>query len=317
MNRLFRAFSRREIKISGYMIVRDVVFHGYPYLEAIRSALPLCDEFLVADGCSTDETWKGLQALKQQFPEKVHLFQEPWQGETSSGEILATMSNHLRKHCRGKYCFNLQANEIIPRASIPFLVRLPELFLQADLFRLPFQTVMGRHLIWINDFRNRMFRNHPEIISLSDAYDVGYAPGTEPIRPRMDALTVHLNRPIVRYRGLYPVEYVRKLETRLRLFQSPHIRNDTQKEFAFAQETLKKLRAKGNAVREFWQEVHRFFDQVYWEDNPPGWRSPFVIPRHPLGFAEVDDGQLSHLEEGWVYPFAQSLNCLRQSAPVL
>lgn len=35
------------------MIVRNVAVQGYPYLEAIRSALPICDEFLVSDGFSS------------------------------------------------------------------------------------------------------------------------------------------------------------------------------------------------------------------------------------------------------------------------
>ena len=42
--------------ISGFMIVKDVLRQGYPFVEAIASALPICDEFLISDGYSTDGT---------------------------------------------------------------------------------------------------------------------------------------------------------------------------------------------------------------------------------------------------------------------
>ena len=55
--------------ISGFMIVKDVVAQGYPFLEAITAALPVCDEFLISEGFSSDYTWDALQWLQQKFLE--------------------------------------------------------------------------------------------------------------------------------------------------------------------------------------------------------------------------------------------------------
>ena len=62
--------------ISGFMIVKNVVCQGYPFLEAIVSALPVCDEFLISDGFSTDHTWDALQLLKAKYPVKIKLLQD-------------------------------------------------------------------------------------------------------------------------------------------------------------------------------------------------------------------------------------------------
>ncbi len=40
--------------ITGFTTIRNGIVQGYPFLETIASALPICDEFLVSDGYSTD-----------------------------------------------------------------------------------------------------------------------------------------------------------------------------------------------------------------------------------------------------------------------
>jgi hypothetical protein len=315
MRALSRFFSRKKPFLSGYMIVRDVVDQGYPYLEAIRSALPVCDEFLISDGFSSDATWEGLEALRVRFPDKIRLFRDSWEGGTNHGEILAAMSNRLRERCGGAYCLNLQANEIIPRVSLEQIARLPLLYPKIDLFRLPFDTVMGRRLHWMVDFRNRLFRNDSDIVSLGDAYDVGWKPGVQ--RPAcLDQWTVHLPLPVRRYRGLFPVNYIRKHENRLRLFQSPRSQHFTRKEVDFARRLLAQLQS--TALPEaFWREIQRYFDERMWQDNPGDYQPGPNIPRKMSGFQNDQDGQLDHLSDLWEYDFRESLKAVERPADVV
>jgi glycosyltransferase involved in cell wall biosynthesis len=74
--------------ISGFIVVRNVVSQGYPFIEAIAAALPICDEFLISDGCSTDETWEALQVLEAFYPGKIRLFQDEWKGSTCDSSKL-------------------------------------------------------------------------------------------------------------------------------------------------------------------------------------------------------------------------------------
>ena len=51
------------MKVSGFSFVRNAVDLGYPVVESITSILPLCDEFVVAAGDSSDGTTELLRSI--------------------------------------------------------------------------------------------------------------------------------------------------------------------------------------------------------------------------------------------------------------
>ena len=51
------------MKISGFTFIRNGTLLGYPFIESICSALPLCDEFVVAVGDSEDDTLARIEAI--------------------------------------------------------------------------------------------------------------------------------------------------------------------------------------------------------------------------------------------------------------
>ena len=61
------------MKVSGFTFIKDAIQFGYPITEAIRSVLPLCDEFIVAVGNSTD----GTRALIENINE-LYNYQSNW-----------------------------------------------------------------------------------------------------------------------------------------------------------------------------------------------------------------------------------------------
>ena len=54
-------------------IIRNGVKLDYPFIEAIRSALDICDEYVVVAGDSEDETLEQLQSLVLDFIESLEL----------------------------------------------------------------------------------------------------------------------------------------------------------------------------------------------------------------------------------------------------
>ena len=51
------------MKVAGFTFIRNAITNDYPVVEAITSILPLCDEFIIAHGNSTDDTLKLLQSI--------------------------------------------------------------------------------------------------------------------------------------------------------------------------------------------------------------------------------------------------------------
>ena len=80
--------------ISGFMIVKDVIEQGYPFVEAIASALPICDEFLVSDGYSTDGTYEVIKKISNLNP-KVKVYRCKWPDKKDI-TVLADVTNEVR-----------------------------------------------------------------------------------------------------------------------------------------------------------------------------------------------------------------------------
>jgi len=301
--------------ISGFLVVRDGIAHGYPFLEAIQSALPICDEFLIGDGQSSDGTWDALLALRDAYPQRVRLFREPWPGADIAALVAAT--NQLRQHCRFDYCLNLQANEVLHEASCAELAALPELYPRTEMFRLPFLNLMGRSLAWFVDFRRRLFRNRPYIAAVGDAFDVGYrfaALWRRPrrllsyVRHRAGERTVYLRKPVYRYRALFPDDYLTKLGTRQRLIgaaQSP--------ELAYARDVWRRMDQAIATPDVFWNEMRPYFDDVLW--RAPDIDAQRFLPRRCLRDADTDGPSLMQpLFSAWRYPVADSVARLPRTA---
>jgi hypothetical protein len=148
------------------MVVRDAIRQGYPFAEAIASALPICDEFLISDGYSKDGTFESLQAMSSSN-KKVKVHQEEWTHSRLS--IIGDLSNRLRKKCKSDYLFYIQAPEIVHENALPMLRALPEIFPQADTFCLPYNLVIANFKVQ-EEFRLRFCRNLERLVLAEDAW---------------------------------------------------------------------------------------------------------------------------------------------------
>jgi glycosyltransferase involved in cell wall biosynthesis len=118
--------------ISGFMIVKDVLEQGYPFVEAIASTLPICDEFLISDGYSTDGTYEIVKRISSLNP-KVKVFRYQWP-DRKNINVLTDVTNEVRSKCRFQYIFSVQANEVVHEQSIPFIKALPSMLPNVDTF---------------------------------------------------------------------------------------------------------------------------------------------------------------------------------------
>ena len=153
-------------EISGFTVVKDAIKQGYPFVESIASALPICGEFLVSDGYSTDGTYEMLQKISQ-LNKKVKIFRDEWSKRGLT--LIADVSNNLRKKCKSPYLFYVQAPEIVHEDDVEMLKAVPELFPGADTFCLPYLSVIANSKIH-EEFRLRFCRNLGRINLTGDAW---------------------------------------------------------------------------------------------------------------------------------------------------
>lgn len=293
--------------ISGFMIVKNAASQGYPFIEAIRSALPICDEFLVSDGESKDGTWRALEILRGRHPNQIKLFRDPWPGNLNREGVLATMTNVLRVRCSGRYLFNLQANEVLHESSADDIQRLTERWPAAPLFRLPFHNLLGDHLLWMTDYRRRLAVNRPDIVSVADAFDLGAdrSPASRLRRflhrESTTARNVWLSEPVYRYRVLFPSDYVRRLES---MSDRSCLLN---RELDFARDLHAQMDPARDDPSEFWRRMRAYFDHGMFDGLPPGVTVEPSIPRRCAGELAGAPAIMRPLLGRWSYPLEESL----------
>ena len=70
------------MKVTGFTFIRNAVSNDYPVVESITSVLPLCDEFVVALGNSTDNTGELIRNIKS---DKIRIIDTVWDDTLKEG----------------------------------------------------------------------------------------------------------------------------------------------------------------------------------------------------------------------------------------
>jgi len=109
------------MKVSGFSFLRDGVKLGYPFEESIRSALPVCDEFIVAVGASEDGTLERLEAMKEP---KLRLVPTTWNEQCRShGFVYGQQKMIAQYNCTGDWAFYLEGDEVLHEDDLDSLRR--------------------------------------------------------------------------------------------------------------------------------------------------------------------------------------------------
>lgn len=105
--------------ISGFTVIRNAVLMGYPVVEAIRSILPIVDEYIVAVGAGEDDTRELIASIGDP---KLRIVDTVWdKSKNRGGHMLAEKTNEALAMCRGTWCFYLQADEVVHERDLPVI----------------------------------------------------------------------------------------------------------------------------------------------------------------------------------------------------
>ncbi len=165
------------MKVSGFTFVRNGVKFDYPFIESIRSVLPVCDELIVAVGNSDDDT---LERIKKINDPKIKIIETVWDDTLrEGGMVLADETNKALDAISSDsdWAFYAQADEVfhekdmeaIRQAMLEYKddLRIEGLLFQHINFFGSYDYIADSHK-WVKD-EIRVIRNNKNIRSWKDA----------------------------------------------------------------------------------------------------------------------------------------------------
>jgi glycosyltransferase involved in cell wall biosynthesis len=112
------------MKVSCFTFLRNAEMLGYPFLESIRSALPLCDEFIVNVGVSEDRTLEMVRGIGDP---KIRIIENTWNERMRvSGYVYGQQKSIAHYNCTGDWAFYLEADEVLHEKDLPAIRRAME-----------------------------------------------------------------------------------------------------------------------------------------------------------------------------------------------
>jgi glycosyltransferase involved in cell wall biosynthesis len=110
--------------VSGLSVIKNGIRLGYPFLESIRSAIDICEEFVVVVDPGEDNTVEMLRELQLAEP-KLKIIETIWSEKVRPQKcVLAQQTNIGLHQCKGDWVLYLQANEVLHENDLLHLLKL-------------------------------------------------------------------------------------------------------------------------------------------------------------------------------------------------
>ena len=107
------------MRVCGFTIIRNAQRFDYPIVEAIRSVLPVVDEFVVLVGNSDDDTRKVIESIGSS---KIRIYDSVWDDSLrKGGQVLAVETDKAYQAIdpQADWCIYLQADEVLHEDDYP------------------------------------------------------------------------------------------------------------------------------------------------------------------------------------------------------
>jgi len=109
------------MKVSGFTFLRNGQKLGYPFVESIRSVLPIVDEFVIALGPCDDDTEKMIRAIGDP---RIRIIPTQWNEHirpdySVKGFVYGQQKSIALFNCTGDWAFYLEADEVVHEDDLP------------------------------------------------------------------------------------------------------------------------------------------------------------------------------------------------------
>lgn len=104
------------MKVSGFTFLRNAQINGYPFVESIKSILPIVDEFICAIGQSTDQTRAMVESIEDK---KIKIIDTTWnESMQDRGFVYGQQKMIAQYNCSGDWAFYLEGDEVLHEDEI-------------------------------------------------------------------------------------------------------------------------------------------------------------------------------------------------------
>ena len=105
--------------VSGFTFLRNAEINGYPFIESIKSILPLVDEFICVIGPSEDHTRSLVLAINDK---KIKIIDSTWnENMRDKGFVYGQQKMIAQYNCSGDWAFYLEADEVLHEKEYPLI----------------------------------------------------------------------------------------------------------------------------------------------------------------------------------------------------
>lgn len=187
------------MKVSGFTIIRNAVKYDYPVVESITSVLPLCDEFVVAVGNSSDNTLELIRSINSP---KIKIIETVWDDNLREGGRTFAMETDKAFQAVSTDCdwaFYIQADEAVHEKYYPAIREAMERYksdLSVDGLLFHYKHFYGSYDYVGESWRwyrreIRIVRNNKNIFSYRDAQGFRKKPNDKLSVKLIDAYIYH------------------------------------------------------------------------------------------------------------------------------
>lgn len=116
------------MKVSGFSFIKDAVKYDYPIVEAIKSVLPVCDEFVIAVGKSSDDTLNLISGIGDP---KIKIIETVWdETQRQGGRVLALETDKAFAAISpdSDWAFYIQGDEVVHEKYLDTIRQNMELY---------------------------------------------------------------------------------------------------------------------------------------------------------------------------------------------
>ncbi len=113
------------MRVSGFTFLRNGQLLGYPFVQSIRSILPIVDEFIIALGPCEDDTREILLGMNEP---KLRIVETQWNQNLRNDYSIRGFNYGQQKsialfNCTGDWAFYLEGDEIVHEEDLPAIRR--------------------------------------------------------------------------------------------------------------------------------------------------------------------------------------------------